>query len=1619
MSVVSIPGSHDRLYLPIEFGPETGEHTVDFLYDSGSTITGISPATAALAEDTGIVQAREPGEHLTGASGALIPTGDILTLRLRLSDGFTFQTKCQIINDLPQDGLLGENVISALKLVADHDRKCVIRNPVISGGSILPAECMSLQDFQCDTVPDKVRLNTKLFGPLVDVTETPLVPHDQLYTFHVREAQLVPPKHFAKLEVQAFNPDGSLSSVSTDFIMQVAPEGSLASHRVTDGKTFVIVTNKTDKSQEFIPQFPVAIGCSIKNYFKVRGFKNTHLPKPFRPANACSVSHPTKEVPPEVMSIIKKQVKSVPIRFRNSFQKLLVRYHHIIARNKYDIGLIPDRSHTIHMEDKTPVYNKQFPIPAAYNDQVRQHLKDLEAAGLIERTKSPYNSPLFCVPKGDAVRVADGEQRKLTIKEIRVVQDFRQVNAKTLPDKYSIRTVESCLASVGHAGGRFFSTIDLSSAFWQMSLDKDSKPFTAFTVPGFGQFQWTRGAMGLTGCPATFARIMDDIMHGLPNVLCYIDDILVHTPSMAGQLRQLELVFSRLAANNIKINVSKSCFLKTSVSYLGYQISSDGIRPGRVKADVLSKAPVPKTANQLRSFIGLCSFFRSFVPNFAMRMGPLYEVVKVDPTWNHTKRDLTQNELKAFHDLKDHIAALPRLAFPTPHGQLHVFVDAALGDDNHHGGIGAVLFQEQGPDKIRVPLGFASRRLRDAERRYPIFCLELQAAVYGIQTFDHLLRGQHFHLYTDHKPLTHHTKMQGRTLNRLQEELGRHNCTIHYVAAKDNTVADFLSRFSFKEAPTPDNSKDPFRPCHKEAATAFRQVASIQVSSLTSICSHQEIHEAQLRCPQTGPLIQQMAKGQPVKPPNLKTRDIFMHNNLLCSSPKGQDKDKVIFVPTELRRKYMMLAHRSVGHGGYEKTLHRIRPFAYWPDMDADIRMFLHTCGPCSIKTGRHDTRNGKMPIHMIPTELRPNERVHLDLFGPLDVANPAPDAPKRTKRYVLVMTCALTKIVRLVIIPDKEATTVSSAFVDQWCHIFGNPKTVVTDQGLEFTNDVLKSILDERKVSHSTTTAYHPQANGQAEVFNRTMGRFLRAMLTEDRLDRKDWPSLISLLQFTYNTSLHRTIKTTPFEVLFGYDPRVPGFPLEESLVKELDLVATPETRWLHAKTNIDTVRKQQTDRANKGTYIPDFQPGDKVLWLKDQLDGSNPKLQPKWVKATVVRPALQRLNYYIKPQSGKRTSVLVHVSKIKFDTTSKEEVTDPSYKMPYVKSSSSDRVLRPRKNVRLPQVSSVAPYVPPPPGTTWNKRDLAHMFAAFAAHQLAPPSFETEYIPEVNGFRQLIARLPDAAGTHNIIIPEPVNEYYESIRNLWTNNPEDRDLTEELGNDWNLSLLFDPPTFPVAPQIPPAQATEATPVAQSMPQDLDTPQGAAALPATPKRVHFPPDDSLVSARSHPHTPLPTSKLVQFDFISPRGPAHERSEPPVDSLTGTKRAWRRTSAGSRFQRLAREPPSEIVTEDFQEMCQHSRRELLETIETLMDIWVPSHASYAPDVHTAHHLTLIGISKASNDMEARRLASQFIIGTTRVINDQARKQWNAELDSLLDQAFSEADRLYKPWYPDV
>ncbi len=378
--------------------------------------------------------------------------------------------------------------------------------------------------------------------------------------------------------------------------------------------------------------------------------------------------------------------------------------------DKYDLGLAKDFTHTIHLKDNIPIYQKQFNLPEAHNQFNDQTLDEWLKRGVVRKTRSPYHSPIFCVPKKQG-------------QGLRIVQDFRQLNQNSHIDKYSMKEINECIGDIGRANSSIFSMLDLTSGFWQMQLEEESQPLTAFTIPGHGQFHRITSPMGLLRCPASFQRLMEQVVRGLQNVLIYIDDVLVHTDIHERHLQVLEQVLMKLHKNHLKINLDKCLFGDQQVSYLWFTLTPQGIKPGKAKLKAIKSSEPPNDVKSIRSFVGLCNFFRNHIPNFAITAAPLFKLTHQDS--GYISGPLPKSAYEAFKTLQRQLGDEPTLAFPRADQSYLLITNAFTPTTNLPGGLCAMLAQKDEEGETHIIL-HASRQLTENKKITHPFYLRQQ-----------------------------------------------------------------------------------------------------------------------------------------------------------------------------------------------------------------------------------------------------------------------------------------------------------------------------------------------------------------------------------------------------------------------------------------------------------------------------------------------------------------------------------------------------------------------------------------------------------------------------------------------------------------------------------------------------------------------------------------------------------------------------------------------------------------------------------------------------------------------------------------------------------------------------
>ena len=894
---------------------------------------------------------------------------------------------------------------------------------------------------------------------------------------------------------------------------------------------------------------------------------------------------------------------------KKKLETLILSYHDVFSADKFDIGNVDTVPHKLHMKTEEPIFTKQFPIPEAHTEFINKQVEGLlKQRCITEDYATPHNSPIFCVKKPHS-------------NELRLVHDLRKINENMYDQLHTFLDVPSCLNKLGHLQASVFSTLDLTSAYWQQSLHEESRQYTGFTVPGKGRFVWNVSSMGLKSSPSAFCRLMEHVFKNLIFTIIYLDDIMVASKNNDTHFENLEDCFKRLRAYGLKLNMKKCSFGTESVHYLGYNISKSGIRPGAEKTEAVAKFPPPANIKQVRQFLGLANYFRQLIPNFATQAAHLTVLTSKKTDWK--EGELPTSAKIAFNNIKQALCEKPLISFPDPKLPYILTTDASTGTETTPGGYGAVLTQIQnGTEKV---IAYASSTLKEHEKNYTTFAAEMAAAVFAIEHFHVYLHNNRFTLYMDHRPLEKVSTVHKRTLNRLQELLNQYTFELRYKPGVENTAADALSRNAvdsiqpFATSLLQEQGKDVFCRAVKtvlQKSTLPKELDPAAKRYLKQIASYCQVTEQ-------GYLTIQLKRGELSK----------------------------VVLPKHFQHQIIHAAHASRlgGHGGVLRTLNRLRGAYWWPAMAKQVEKYVSTCEVCQKVKDPPKMNKNKEPLHPLQVPDVPNCRVHADLFGPLKTSETG-------NKYVLVITDAFSKWTELVAIPNKEAETVAAAMYFRWICKHSCPKLIITDGGKEFCNKISAELFRYLEVKHVHTSAMHPQTNTSAESYNRFMIRYLAAMLENPDGDWEHWLPIVSL---SYNTAIHAATRMSPFYLTYLREPSLPYFDLEANrpLYGEdwaTNIYARQKHAYRQAKTAIEESQAADKSRYDVGTSHITFLPGERVLvkFPRSHFRAiQNKKFVQTW-QAFVVQKRITETTYLLRrvlPAGGLGQQSLVHRNRLK----------------------------------------------------------------------------------------------------------------------------------------------------------------------------------------------------------------------------------------------------------------------------------------------------------------------------------------------------------------------------------
>ena len=411
---------------------------------------------------------------------------------------------------------------------------------------------------------------------------------------------------------------------------------------------------------------------------------------------------------------------------------LLKQFDDVFVAPEGAVGYTEQVRHRIEIDETKPPF-KSKPRAKSHSDKefIEQTVAKLLKEGKIKPSKSPWGSPVVLVRKKNG--------------KLRFCVDYRQLNDVTKKDAYPIPRIDEMLDGLN--GSKYFCTLDLASGYWQIAMHRDDMEKTAF-ITHIGLYEWTVLPFGLCNAPATFCRLMETVLSDIIYSKCmvYLDDIIAFGKTFEATLANLRAVFERLQANTLKLSPEKCTLFSTRVEYLGHEVSSEGIRPSPSKVATLHKLAMPRTLTQIKSFIGICSYYRRFIQHFSEIAVPLNDLTKKNALVNTD----TPACRKAFDELKTRLMEAPMLHYVDPSLPFVLDTDAS---DNAIGACLAQIAQDAEGKPYERPIAFASKTLNASRRRYCTTKKELYAVVYYLNYWRSMLSGCDLIVRTDHYSL--------------------------------------------------------------------------------------------------------------------------------------------------------------------------------------------------------------------------------------------------------------------------------------------------------------------------------------------------------------------------------------------------------------------------------------------------------------------------------------------------------------------------------------------------------------------------------------------------------------------------------------------------------------------------------------------------------------------------------------------------------------------------------------------------------------------------------------------------------------------------------------------------
>ena len=494
-------------------------------------------------------------------------------------------------------------------------------------------------------------------------------------------------------------------------------------------------------------------------------------------ANATIVKHVITNVKHSDKRMDKHSYKLGPrltTEQQQQVKNLLTEFEDTLATDFDEIqNTQPVYNFDIDTGDHPPIRRRPYRINPKYQEWLRKEIAKMEAAGIVQRSNSPWSSPPVIVPK-------KGSEPGETVPRLCI--DYRELNKITVKDANPVPRMHDLIDGM-ETKPRFFTSLDLFSGYHQFGMTEAARLRSAFSTP-MGLYEYTRMPFGLCNAPPKFQQAVEIMFGDLPGVTAYLDDITIYSATFGEHLETLRQVLTKLRECHMFLKPSKCTIATHTIKFLGYIIDQHGMRTDPGKVVEIAKFPRPTNQSEVRAFLGMLQHYRRFIQDCSTIAEPMNRLLMKNAEFKWT----IPCE-KAFKKLKLKLCTAPVIARPEFGKPFKLYTDASAI------GLGAVLTQDDKFGKEHV-IAYASRGTRGPEKNYASSELEFLAVHWAIEKLDWYLAASKFIVFTDHQAISGIMKRKepGRKFARWIAELQAYDFDIRYRPGKTQQHVDLLSR---------------------------------------------------------------------------------------------------------------------------------------------------------------------------------------------------------------------------------------------------------------------------------------------------------------------------------------------------------------------------------------------------------------------------------------------------------------------------------------------------------------------------------------------------------------------------------------------------------------------------------------------------------------------------------------------------------------------------------------------------------------------------------------------------------------------------------------------------------